>query len=130
MNYGFKLKNQREKAGLSQTQLAKLTGITQSSISRWEENKRTPSIENCVQLADFYGISVDEPIKHEVKKNWRRILLCGHCEPSQTVWQSHKNRHYLIIRSLRCVLNDISNPCRYLALSAYLCALGLTSTVL
>ncbi|MBE5739886.1 MAG: helix-turn-helix transcriptional regulator [Clostridiales bacterium] len=70
MNYGFELKSQREKAGLSQWELSKLTGINQSSISRWEDNKRTPSIENCVQLADFYGISVDELIGHEIKKNW------------------------------------------------------------
>ncbi len=70
MDYGFELKSQREKAGYSQMELSKLTGISQSSISRWEENKRTPSIENCVQLADFYGISVDELIGHEVKKNW------------------------------------------------------------
>lgn len=70
MNYGFELKTHREKAGLSQMELSKATGITQSNISRWEENKRTPSIENCVILADFYGISVDELIGHEVKKNW------------------------------------------------------------
>ena len=70
MNYGFEFKSQREKAGLSQLELSKLTGISQSSISRWEEDKRTPSIENCVQLADFYGISVDELIGHEIKKNW------------------------------------------------------------
>lgn len=70
MNYGFELKSQREKAGLSQCELSKLTGINQSSISRWEDNKRTPSIENCVQLADFYGISIDELIGHEIKKNW------------------------------------------------------------
>ena len=70
MNYGFEIKSQREKAGLSQWELSKLTGINQSSISRWEDNKRTPSIENCVQLADFYGISVDELIGHEIKKNW------------------------------------------------------------
>ncbi len=70
MSYGFELKSQREKVGLSQLELSKLTGISQSSISRWEEGKRTPSIENCVQLADFYGISLDELIGHEIKKNW------------------------------------------------------------
>ena len=70
MNYGKELNGHRARRTLSQSELAKKVGINQSTISLWEDNKRTPSIENCVQLADFYGISVDELIGHEVKKNW------------------------------------------------------------
>ena len=62
MHYGNALKSWRELNKLSQSELSEKTGISQANISRWEDNKRTPSIENCVQLADFYGISVDELI--------------------------------------------------------------------
>ena len=68
--YGKELKNQRESHNLSQEELAKRTKITQAAISYWENNKRIPNIIECVTLADFYGITIDELIGHEVKKNW------------------------------------------------------------
>ena len=60
--YGKAMKWQRENANLTQQQLSKATNIPQPSISAWEREVFVPSILNCVQLADFYGISVDELI--------------------------------------------------------------------
>lgn len=54
------LKYQRESANLSQSQLAKETGIAQQKLSYYERGKHSPSIEECLILADFYGISLDE----------------------------------------------------------------------
>lgn len=62
MKFGFYLKTQRELAGLSQCELAKKTGLSQAAISRWEDDLRIPNIENCLILAEFYGISLDELI--------------------------------------------------------------------
>ncbi len=70
MKFGKQLKQHREQAKITQSELAKATKITQAAISRWEDDLRIPNIENCVILADFYGISVDELIGHEIKKNW------------------------------------------------------------
>ena len=39
LNYGEALKNQRELRNLSQTELAKATGLKQQMISHWEANK-------------------------------------------------------------------------------------------
>ena len=55
-------------SGFSQVGLSKATGISQENISRWEANKVIPNVDFCVQLADFYGISVDDLIGHEVGK--------------------------------------------------------------
>ncbi len=68
LNYGEALKDQRKNAGLSQKELSKATGIPQQTISWSETNQGIPSIDFCVQLADFYGISVDELIGHEISK--------------------------------------------------------------
>jgi transcriptional regulator with XRE-family HTH domain len=62
MNYGEALKYQREAANLSQHQLAKETGISQANICRWESGDVLPSIDACVKLAEFYGITLDELI--------------------------------------------------------------------
>ena len=71
MEYSKSLKEHRESRGYTQSRLAKETGLTQQMISWWEDEKGGyPSIKQCVVLADFYGISVDELIDHDVKKNW------------------------------------------------------------
>ena len=54
------LKYQRETANLSQSSLAKETGISQQKISYYESGKHVPSIDDCILLAEFYGISLDE----------------------------------------------------------------------
>lgn len=62
LNYGEALKQQRKLNGYTQEQLSKETGILQPNISAWENNVYTPSIDFCVILADFYGITLDELI--------------------------------------------------------------------
>lgn len=62
MDFGDALKYQREIHGLSQSKLAKETGLKQQMISHWEANKGLPNIEFCVILADYYNISMDELI--------------------------------------------------------------------
>ena len=60
LNYGEALKYQREIRGLSQSELAQKTGLKQQTISWSETNTGLPNIDFCVQLADFYGITLDE----------------------------------------------------------------------
>lgn len=54
------LKYQREINGYSQSALAKNAGISQPKISYYESGQHMPPIDFCVQLAQFYGISLDE----------------------------------------------------------------------
>lgn len=71
LNYGEALKYQREINGYSQSELAKKAQLNQQAISLWESNKRTPSIDYCVKLANFYGITVDELIgRDQIKSNF------------------------------------------------------------
>ena len=67
LNYGEALKYQREVLGYSQNRLAKETGLKQQMISAWENNVNLPNIDFCVQLADFYGITLDELIGRDLK---------------------------------------------------------------
>ncbi len=67
INYGENLKYQREEHGLSQTELAQKIGTSHQNINRWERGEVMPSIDFCVQLADFYGITLDELIGRELR---------------------------------------------------------------
>ena len=69
MDYGEEFKAFRKSLNLSQEQLAKATGISQQAISFWEQNKRTPNMDDCIKLADFYGITLDELVGRDCIKN-------------------------------------------------------------
>ena len=66
MNYGREFKELRKEHNLTQEQLAKQTGISQQALSCWETNKRTPNMDDCIILADFYGITLDELIGRDI----------------------------------------------------------------
>ena len=57
---GKALKEQREAPGLSQSELAKGVGMHQQTISRWESNENVPNVLDCIRLAQFYGITLEE----------------------------------------------------------------------
>lgn len=60
--YGKEIKNVRKASGFSQVEVSKATGISQSTMSWIESDQGVPNIQQCVKLADFYGITLDELI--------------------------------------------------------------------
>ena len=60
INIGETLKEHRLTLGITQSDLAKATDIKQQNISRWENNTHIPNILECIKLANFYDISLDE----------------------------------------------------------------------
>ena len=65
--YGKEIKEIRKSFNYTQAEVAKATGIPQNTISWIELDKGLPNIQQCVLLADFYGIPLDELIGREVK---------------------------------------------------------------
>lgn len=55
----------RQKAGLSQAQVAKELGVDQSAVSRWETGENMPRAEALVLMAKLYGCTVDELLRKE-----------------------------------------------------------------
>ena len=60
ISLGEKILKQRNKAGLTQEQLAQKSKITVSTIYKIEKNKINPSFQVLVNIADALNISVDE----------------------------------------------------------------------
>ncbi|MCM1062676.1 MAG: helix-turn-helix domain-containing protein [Eubacterium sp.] len=54
-----RLKNLREKLGVSQAKLAKEIGIAQTSVNRYETDKVTPTVETLLWYADRFDVSLD-----------------------------------------------------------------------
>lgn len=67
--YGKEIRNARIAFGASQTQVSKATGLPQNTISWIELDKGIPNIWQCVLLADYYGITLEELIGHDRNSN-------------------------------------------------------------
>lgn len=67
MSLGSKLKKQREAKGISQEEVAKSLNLTRQSISKWENDKGYPDIENLVLLSEFYQVSLDELMRKDTQ---------------------------------------------------------------
>ena len=59
MKFSLKLKELREERGLTQRDLAKALNLSKGSIGMWESTDRIPNAKQLVQLATFFGVSVD-----------------------------------------------------------------------
>lgn len=56
---GNTLKNLREQAGYTQLELAKLLGISRTSVTAWENSTNSPNATYLIELSKLYGRSVD-----------------------------------------------------------------------
>lgn len=54
-----KIKELREKAGYSQSQLAKKLDVTRSSVNAWEMGLSTPTTQYIVALCKLFHVSAD-----------------------------------------------------------------------
>lgn len=62
-----KLKEVRERAGLTQEQVSQAAMVSRQTISNWENGRSLPDIISIIKLSDIYGISVDELLKGDQK---------------------------------------------------------------
>lgn len=53
------IKTLREQKGMTQSELAKMLGITRSSVNAWEMGISAPSTQYIVELASFFNVSTD-----------------------------------------------------------------------
>jgi len=49
----------REKAGLTQTELAKRLGVTRAAVSQWETALSIPSLNFVIELSKLFNVSID-----------------------------------------------------------------------
>lgn len=62
----------RERAGLTQAQLAERLSVTQGAVSQWEQRLTFPRMPLLLRLADVLGCTVDELIRDEPEEKTER----------------------------------------------------------
>ena len=62
-SFAARLRELRERAGLTQAQLAERAGLHISAVTRFEQGWREPSLATAAELAKALGVKVDEFLK-------------------------------------------------------------------
>jgi transcriptional regulator with XRE-family HTH domain len=60
-----RLKILRKRKGLTQDNIAKIIGTTQSNYGKYELNQQEPDIGTLCRIADYYGVSLDYLCDHD-----------------------------------------------------------------
>ena len=69
MKTGAYLKELRKEKNLTQEQIAEKFGVSQRSVSRWENGYTMPDISVLIELADYYDVDLREILNGERKAN-------------------------------------------------------------
>lgn len=88
-NFGLRLKSLREKRLLSQADVAARLEVTRSTISGYECNTITPSVEQLVKLAILYNASLDYS-RTEIKEQKKQVRK--RCERRNPQGNGHGKR--------------------------------------
>lgn len=59
------LYNLRKLHKFSQEQVADRLGVSRQAVAKWETGETAPDIHNCVALAQFYDVSIDELVNYD-----------------------------------------------------------------
>lgn len=62
---GSFLKELRKEKGLTQEQLAEILGVTNRSVSRWENGVNMPDFDLVIELANYFEVSIEEFLNGE-----------------------------------------------------------------
>ena len=65
--FSTNLKYLREKKGLSQNKLAEKIGVNQTTIARWEDDNRIPTIDNAVDVASALNVPLTDLIGKDLR---------------------------------------------------------------
>jgi RNA polymerase sigma factor (sigma-70 family) len=75
MTFGERLAYARKKSGMPQSQLAGLAGVTQSIVSRWEEDRHKPDMPKIRKIVKALDVSEDWLIGNDTISGNRQITL-------------------------------------------------------
>lgn len=109
----------RKSMGVTQEELARVLGVTNQAVSKWESAQCSPDIQLLPDIADYFGVSVDELMGHETPVSKNRVgniagehleaamaLLKEGGEISTTVLQRRLNIGYAAAKELIRALEE------------------------
>ena len=103
MSFSETLKRLRLEKGLTQGDLAKYSGLKQSSIAMYETGKRNPKIDVLERLADFFNVDIDYLIG---KTDKTTKVIVAPPEPQKSIEASPAQKEDREHKHLQNLLSD------------------------
>ena len=79
MEFSKKLQHLRKQKELTQEQLAEKLYVSRAAVSKWESGRGYPNLDSLRDIAEFFGISVDELL------SGRELLDAARADKKQTL---------------------------------------------
>ena len=93
MNISEKIKQIRNKEGLTQEQFSEKINVSRNAVAKWETNRGYPDIQNLINISEIFNISLDELVKDDINVKYKIIA-----ESSSKKW------HFLVILYLVAII--------------------------
>lgn len=96
MLIGSRLKDLRVTRGITQSELGNILGVTKASICCYEKGTRTPTIENLIDLVDYFGVSADYLLGNDrigIAKNKPKTIILTN-EEVDFIERIRKDKNY------------------------------------
>lgn len=68
MELARRIKEHRERLGMSQTELARAIFVTRQTISNWETDRTYPDVQSLLLLSSLFGVSVDALVREDTQE--------------------------------------------------------------
>jgi len=82
---GRRISELRKKKGITQDQLAEEMGVSSQAVSKWENDISCPDIGLLPQLADYFGITLDELMRGDREKEVQVVPESERKDPSKLI---------------------------------------------
>ncbi len=80
MTLGERLQQLRKEKQMSQEELGNLLLVSRHTVSLWENNQTTPTVDNLIRLKEIFGVSIDSILTYEETK----VAESDHLHQSET----------------------------------------------
>ena len=67
--FALNLKKIRQLKRLSQTEFAKIFGMTRATVGAYEEGRAEPKIDKLIEIANYFGLTVDQLVRKRLTVN-------------------------------------------------------------
>ncbi|MBR0252712.1 MAG: helix-turn-helix transcriptional regulator [Synergistaceae bacterium] len=99
--FGERLRRIRKKAGLTQEELAHLSGVAVTSIRRWEWGIQLPLLEKIPRLASALKVPENELLSEPQQDHWVLHIK---------VAENYKEEIIDMTENMPCISNFVANP--------------------
>ena len=82
---GRRISELRKKKGITQDQLAEEMGVSSQAVSKWENDISCPDIGLLPQLADYFGVTLDELMRGDREKEIQVVPESERKDPSKLI---------------------------------------------